>query len=239
MPDISIFLDPHSEDTATFSPLLPPEELADEPEISPIERSLAHFKFHSQHQEEDLSPLSPNKTNELRQGRQTTIVRKRSVSVPTVDGKPFEYQKIRSESICSYEHRQLRRRPLIIDDQSSLNRLTTLFESQSLEEVESLVNSPVTPDGLEMFKPSNLSISQRLNQIPPNTAHRSSHSHSHSVQSKKSFPELHNTPHEIRSQPDGSVMAGTLHALVEKVTTDLESEPDITYFIPRLIFWPY
>lgn len=208
-----------------YSPLLPPEEIDthfadDDSEISPIERSLSRFRFHPGSEGSEWSPPDQHKPyGSLRHARKPGLVRKRSVSVPLVEARPFEYQKSRSESVSSYEHRQLRRRPLIIDDRPSLNRLTTLFESQSLEEVEILVNSPTTPEGLELLKPSSLGIAQRLNQVPGDITHTSPRS----LHSKKSLTESHYALHELNTRPDGTVTAGTLHALVEKLTVDLES----------------
>ena len=146
-------------------------------------------------------------------------MRRRSVSVPLAEPKSFEHQKSRSESISSYEHRQLRRRPLLIDDRSSLNRLTTLFESQSLEEIDILANSPLIGEGSDSLKSSS-SISQRLHQI---STDKTLNSPQH-LRGKKPSAETHYAPYELKTREDGTVTAGTLHALVEKLTSDLESE---------------
>ena len=89
-----------------------------------------------------------------------------------------------------------------------------------LEEYQAAVKTSISKRRqIERLKSSS-SISQRLHQI---STDKTLNSPQH-LRGKKPSAETHYAPYELKTREDGTVTAGTLHALVEKLTSDLESE---------------
>ncbi|KAI0756519.1 ras GEF [Daedaleopsis nitida] len=145
--------------------------------------------------------------------------RRRSMSLPNVEIPSLEHQRSRSESAKPLRH--LRRRPLLIDDQSSLSRLTTLFEAHNLEELDHLIMSPVVEETFDAFsRPTRAVIPRpdKIKQITGDDEAQAFHD-ARLVQGIWYLRPLYGE-HEVQLLPDGSVSAGTLRALVERLTLD-------------------
>ncbi len=152
--------------------------------------------------------------------------RRRSMSLPNVDALPSDHQRSHSESAKPSSNRHLRRRPLLIDDQSSLHRLTTLFESHNLEELDHLIASPVVAESFDAFTRPNKIAGNRSDKVRQITGEDEAQAF-HEAQLSQGIWYLrptYNAEHEIQISQDGTVSAGTLRALVERLTVDFSSK---------------
>lgn len=155
-----------------------------------------------------------------------TPSRRRSQSMPNVEIPVLDHQRSRSESAKSPAMRHLRRRPLLIDDQSSLNRLTTLFEAHNLEELDHLIMSPVVAESFDAFSRTTRAVVPRPDKIKQITGDDEAQAFHDTklAQGIWYLRPLYGEQHELQLSPDGSVYAGTLRALVERLTVDFPSE---------------
>ncbi|TBU50019.1 ras GEF [Dichomitus squalens] len=151
-----------------------------------------------------------------------TPSRRRSMSLPNVETPSSEHQRTRSESAKPVAMRHLRRRPLLIDDQSSLTRLTTLFEAQNVEELDHLIASPVVAESFDAFTRTNKMPVPRPDKIRQITGDDEAQAFHDAKLSEGIWylRPMYSGEHEIQILPDGSVSAGTLRALVERLTVD-------------------
>ena len=148
------------------------------------------------------------------------------MSLPNVETPPSEHQRSHSESAKLSSNRHLRRRPLLIDDQSSLHRLTTLFESHNLEELDHLIASPVVAESFDAFTRPNKVASNRSDKVRQITGEDEAQAF-HDAKLSQGIWYLrptYNAEHEIQISQDGAVSAGTLRALVERLTVDFSSK---------------
>lgn len=119
----------------------------------------------------------------------------------------------------------MRRRPLLIDDQSSLSRLTTLFEAHNVEELDYLIASPVVAESFDAFTRTTRAATSRPDKVKQITG-------DDEAQAFHDAKLVHGTWYlrpmygedELQLQPDGAVSAGSLRALVERLTVDFPSE---------------
>ena len=227
-----------------FSPLVPPHEGIDgnfadvETELSPTEVVLSRRK-------PQPPPVVESPQPDEAEGQVLTIppapveeqplpatprtpgsARRRSMSLPNAETPPSEHQRSRSESAKPSAMRHLRRRPLLIDDQSSLKRLTTLFEAHNLEELDHLIMSPVVAESFDAFtRGTNRAIISRHDKIKQITGDDEAQAFHDAklVQGTWYLRPLYGE-WEIQLLPDGSVSAGTLRALVEWLTVEFPSE---------------
>ncbi|EMD42325.1 hypothetical protein CERSUDRAFT_90941 [Gelatoporia subvermispora B] len=113
--------------------------------------------------------------------------------------------------------RQLRRRPVLIDDENSLNRLTTLFETSNLEQLDVLVRSPDIVESLDALSRAGKGLAKQLND----GRRPSDISESKVTCDVRATPWYLQPMHDadsIRTRSDGFATAGTLEALVERLT---------------------
>ncbi|KAI0673621.1 ras GEF [Trametes maxima] len=213
-----------------LSPLVPPHEGIDGnfleiESLSPTEVSMSRRESRSQPAEEHVQVLtiaSPPPTGESPMpSTPRTPSRRRSSSLPSSETPPSEHQRSRSESSKPAVVRNPRRRPLLIDDQSSLSRLTTLFEAHNVEELDYLISSPVVAESFDAFTRTTRPVATRPDKIKQITG-------DDEAQAFHDARLVHGTWYlrpmygedEIQFQPDGGVSAGTLRALVERLTVD-------------------
>lgn len=205
-----------------------------------------------------MMSLNLKSTQPLQIQRHSTPLR---VSPTLVEGS--DHARSYSDPVSPVVHRHLRRRPVLIDDRPSLNRLTTLFEYGNVADVDIIVNSPVSSSPLTglPFLASPVS-SNPLMGIPFLTTPGSTDLPETSTVGKRSCTPKQSLPKsplvprpiptpvcqeslesESRQSPvqvspveddselliaeDGSVVAGTLPALIERLTLDTHGE--LTY----------
>ncbi|KAI0081157.1 ras GEF [Panus rudis PR-1116 ss-1] len=118
-----------------------------------------------------------------------------------------------------------RRRPVLIDDSNSLSRLSTLLESHNVDEVDFLAGSPVVADSIDAYSPhrSNRTHTPRSNKIKQIMGDDEAQAFHKARMARDTSPWYLRSDYgdrDIRVEPDGSVTAGTLPALVERLTTD-------------------
>ncbi|OSD06173.1 ras GEF [Trametes coccinea BRFM310] len=214
-----------------LSPLEPPHEGIDanfleiEAELSPTDLAVSRRKARSRTVEETaqiVTVASPPPTGESPMpSTPRTPSRRRSLSLPSSESPPSEHQRSRSESSKPAVGRHLRRRPLLIDDQSSLSRLTTLFEAHNLEELDYLISSPVVAESFDAFTRATKAVAPRPDKVKQITGDDEAQAFHDAklVQGTWYLRPLHGED-EIQIEADGSVSAGTLRALVERLTID-------------------
>lgn len=144
-----------------------------------------------------------------------------------------EHTRSQSESSTT-PPRHLRRRPLLLDDTSSLSRLSTLIESQNTAEVDVFAHSPL--ESVDAF--SRLAVKSPFLQSQPASARtprptllRRDGSNSGRVSpatgrsvSPRLDPSWFVRPSydddDMKLDYDGTVKAATLPALIERLTLD-------------------
>lgn len=227
---------------STFSPLVPPPEgiganfrEADVDPLSPTEMLTSRMRRRSR--------PPPLEDPDLDQGQVITLPpapsegmpvtprtpgsgRRRSMSLPIGEPPQSDHQRTRSEiGKPPTTRRHLRRRPLLIDDQSSLNRLTTLFEAHNLEELDNLISSPVVAESFDAFTRTNnrtkVTRVDKVRQITGDDEAQAFHD-AQVVQGTWYLRPLYGED-EVQTLPDGTVTAGTLRALVERLTLEFPS----------------
>lgn len=154
-----------------------------------------------------------------------TPSRRRSLSLPSGETTPSEHQRSRSESAKPAVVRHLRRRPLLIDDQSSLNRLTTLFEAHNVEELDYLISSPIVAESFDAFTRTTKAAASRPDKVKRITGDDEAQAFHDAqlVQGTWYLRPMYGED-ELQLEADGSVSAGTLRALVERLTVDFQSK---------------
>ncbi|EIW64034.1 ras GEF [Trametes versicolor FP-101664 SS1] len=216
-----------------LSPLVPPHEGIDgnfleiESELSPTEVAISRRKARPRPTlEEDgaqvITVSTPPPTGQSPMpSTPRTPSRRRSLSLPSGEIVPSEHQRSRSESAKPAVVRHMRRRPLLIDDQSSLSRLTTLFEAHNVEELDYLIASPVVAESFDAFTRTTRAATSRPDKVKQITG-------DDEAQAFHDAKVVHGTWYlrpmygedELQLQPDGAVSAGSLRALVERLTVD-------------------
>ncbi|KAH9004185.1 ras GEF [Lactarius hatsudake] len=120
--------------------------------------------------------------------------------------------------------RSRRRRPVLLDDQSSLLRLSTILRAQSSDQLSDLVGLPKTP-----LPPSPLASTflpyahPRPGKVLQLTGDDSAQAFHNAKQAQANLPWYLKHQHgeeEIKLEFDGTVKAGTLPALVERLVVD-------------------
>ncbi|CDO73135.1 hypothetical protein BN946_scf185007.g190 [Trametes cinnabarina] len=214
-----------------LSPLEPPHEGIDanfleiEAELSPTDLALSRRKARSRPLEDTAQVVTvasppPNGESPM-PATPRTPSRRRSLSLPSAESLPSEHQRSRSESSKPAGGRHLRRRPLLIDDQSSLSRLTTLFEAHNLEELDYLISSPVVAESFDAFTRTTKAVAPRPDKVKQITGDDEAQAFHDAklVHGIWYLRPLHGED-EIQLEADGTVSAGTLRALVERLTVD-------------------
>lgn len=122
--------------------------------------------------------------------------------------------------------RSVRRRPVLIEDSLSLKRLSVLLEAHGAEEVEDFIQSPVLPESVSGSMRSHSSRStDKVKQITGDDQAQALHE-AKTVQA--SYPWYLRPIHgddQIQLEYDGAIKAGTLPAIVERLTLEPLSAP--------------
>ena len=238
--------------TSAFSPLAPPPEgievpfLEADPEpLSPtiitsrMRRRSRPLPLENPDDQGQVITLPPAPSEEMPVTPRTPgSGRRRSMSLPIGEMPSSDHQRSRSESTSAITMakpptRRARRRPLLIDDKSSLNRLTTLFEAHNLEELDHLIASPVVAESFDAFTRTNnrtkAARTDKVRQITGDDEAQALHD-AQVIQGTWYLRPLYGEG-EILLQHDGAVSAGTLRALVERLTLEFPSKIPVTSLI--------
>ncbi|KAH9050502.1 ras GEF [Lactarius hengduanensis] len=120
--------------------------------------------------------------------------------------------------------RSRRRRPVLLDDQSSLLRLSTIIRAQSSDQLLDLVGPPKTPPPPSPLAPTFLPYAHpRPGKVLQLTGDDSAQAFHNAKQAQANLPWYLKHQHgeeEIKLEFDGTVKAGTLPALVERLVVD-------------------
>ena len=164
-----------------------------------------------------------------------TPISPRPVSVP-INDTPGDglHHRSRSETLPAIAGtRHLRRRPMLLDDRSHLSRLSTLIESNNVTEIENFSKSPIVTESFDAFhrialqspalRTGQMKTPTRENLPPlPSTTFLPASPKTGKQTRTASTWFLRPTYDEddISLNYDGTVKAGTLPALVERLTLD-------------------
>ncbi|KAI0962330.1 hypothetical protein AcW1_001177 [Taiwanofungus camphoratus] len=215
-PLFRLFSQPSQSDTkditsSVFGPLVPPHDGVDEfilgPETEPpsMRGMMARLRLPAT----EMPPPLPAKDSSSIQKHTSS-----PSTAPIVSDHSRSYSEPGSPAIS----RHLRRRPVLIDDRGSLSRLSTLFETNNIEELDSLIGSPVIAGSFDAF-------SRKGGASTKWTDGCEAAPRDHEVPVLQPTPLLLSTrssygEHELQTQPGGSVAAGSLRALLDKLTSD-------------------
>lgn len=118
-------------------------------------------------------------------------------------------------------NRNLRRRPLILDDQSSLQRLSALIQAHDIKEPDLLASpdiesptDPTPPQALPLPRPG------KIKQLTGDDDAQAFHNAKLAQANLPWYLRPKYSDDEIKLEYDGSVKAGTLPALVERLVID-------------------
>lgn len=175
-------------------------------------------------------PRAPrNRTEKHASSRPLSVSHRDDLSVP--EPTPHRADHNRSHSESSSPHRHLRRRPLLLDDSSSLTRLSTLIESHNTAELDVFAHSPL--ESVDAF--SRLAVKSPLPQevaarMRPLVVIKNSETGGRvsPAMSPMPSPRLASSwfmrpsydEDDMRLDYDGTVKAATLPALVERLALD-------------------
>jgi len=128
------------------------------------------------------------------------------------------------------QDRTRRRRPVLLDDQSSLLRLSTIIRARTSDQLSDLVSPSRPPPPLSPSAPPFLPYAHpRPGKILQLTGDDSAQAFHNAKQAQANLPWYLKHQHgeeEIKLEFDGTVKAGTLPALVERLVVDpLREEP--------------
>ncbi|KAF9654172.1 ras GEF [Thelephora ganbajun] len=149
------------------------------------------------------------------------------------------HHRSRSETLpATLGSRHLRRRPMLLDDRSHLSRLSTLIESNDLTEIDNFSKSPVVTESFDAFHRVALRspalrtgrvktpIRETMQPLPSATFPSGS---GQAGKKTRTAPTWFLRPtyddDDINLDYDGTVKAGTLPALVERLTLDYLKPP--------------
>ena len=122
------------------------------------------------------------------------------------------------------QDRTRRRRPVLLDDQSSLLRLSTIIRTRASDQSSEFVSSPRPPPPLSPSTPPFLPYAHpRPGKILQLTGDDSAQAFHNAKQAQANLPWYLKHQHgeeEIKLEFDGTVKAGTLPALVERLVVD-------------------
>lgn len=212
-----------------FSPLVPSKDdlniYTDEPDAEPSQI----IEWQSKPLPYPPSPLTPMPTPPPKTGTFSSSrpVPLRSLSTP-LPASSYSPVKTRADnnpsSLLMNRHR--RRRPVLIDDSNSLSRLSTLIESSNVEEVDFLASSPVVADSIEAYSPVRMMArthtpkSDKVRQITGDDEAQALYDAWAGKGNTPWYLQSEFTPEELKLEFNGTVCAGTVPALVERLTSE-------------------
>jgi son of sevenless-like protein len=121
------------------------------------------------------------------------------------------------------QDRTRRRRPVLLDDQSSLLRLSTILRARTSDQSSEFVSSPKSPPLSPSAPPFLPYAHPRPGKILQLTGDDSAQAFHNAKQAQANLPWYLKHQHgeeEIKLEFDGTVKAGTLPALVERLVVD-------------------
>ena len=198
----------------------------------------------------DLSPkVPPSPTTPLPVPTARTIFYSTNSPIP-VSPRPFSvpandipgdvhHHRSRSETLPTMlGNRHLRRRPMLLDDRSHLSRLSTLIESNNVSEIDNFSKSPVVTESFDAFHRVALQspalrtgriktpIRETMQPLPSATFSPASGQTGKKNRTASTwFLRPTYDDDDITLDYDGTVKAGTLPALIERLTLDYLSMP--------------
>lgn len=161
----------------------------------------------------------------------------RSYSSPLPTSSPTSTSTSSKASILINRH--LRRRPVLIDDSSSLSRLSTLFESSNVQEVDLLASSPVVTEYMDTFSRAARGHTPRPDKIKQITGDDEAQAFHNAKMAQSCLPWFLRPEHgddEIKLEFDGTVAAGIVPALVERLTIEHLSMSRHHLFLFRFVY---
>jgi len=159
----------------------------------------------------------------------------RHFSVPASElAGDSHHQRSRSETLPDIPGtRNLRRRPMLLDDRSHLSRLSTLIESNNVSGIENFSKSPVVTESFDAFHRVALQspalrtgrtktpIRETMGSFPSATLSSASSLAGRRDRAASTwFLRPTYEDDDIDLDYDGTVIAGTLPALMERLTLD-------------------
>jgi len=178
-------------------------------------------------------------------GHSPIPVSPRPFSVPANDlPGDSHHQRSRSETLPPIAGtRHLRRRPMLLDDRSHLSRLSTLIESNNVTGIENFSKSPIVTESFDAFHRVSLQSPalrtgrmktpsrETVGPLPSATSSSASTQVARRDRAASAwFLRPTYDDDDIDLDYDGTVVAGTLSALMERLTLDYLS----TFARPRL-----
>ncbi|PCH34105.1 ras GEF [Wolfiporia cocos MD-104 SS10] len=206
-PVIRLFAGSDAKDASIFSPLVPPPEGVDGHPHDP------EFDTQGAGSDSEEPPSPPPKDRSILTQSKLQTQRHSSPITSTSEVHALEHSRSYSDPASPAISRHLRRRPVLIDDRSSLSRLTTLFETKNIEELDSLLRSPAIAESLDALSP----VSARGYAFVRSPTQGAVQRHTSPLRSSSS-EQGDNT--DLQRDADGNIMAGSLHALLEQLTSD-------------------
>ncbi|CAL1694311.1 unnamed protein product [Somion occarium] len=152
-------------------------------------------------------------------------IRSMSTPLPSTGHSPVKARSEPSNTSIVLNRNLRRRRPVLIDDSNSLSRLSTLFESSNVDEVDFLASSPVVAGSIEAYSPNRMARSHtpRLDKVKQITGEDEAQALYDAWATHDAVPwflRSDSGSDELKLEFDGSVTAGTVAALVERLTSE-------------------
>jgi len=158
------------------------------------------------------SPTSPMP----RPPSRSSSVRKSSKTPPPQS----DDNRNRSGSLTA--QRSLRRRPVILNDNTTLSRLSTLIESNNSKEIDKIASPDIAGSFQALSKRVREERSQRRTMSEGTNHHHPTQQHHHTIsQGGKQWYLQPQLKAQIDEDGKGNIRSGTLLALVERLTTDI------------------
>ena len=137
-----------------------------------------------------------------------------------------------SGGAADLQDRTRRRRPVLLDDQSSLLRLSAVIRARTSDPLSDVVTSPKSPPPPSPSTPPFLPYAHpRPGKILQLTGDDSAQAFHNAKQAQANLPwylKHQHSEEEIKVEFDGTVKAGTLPALVERLVVDPLREDIVT-----------
>ncbi|KAI0050629.1 ras GEF [Auriscalpium vulgare] len=129
------------------------------------------------------------------------------------------HNRSQSSGAISPQDRSRRRRPVLLDDHSSLQRLSSLIQTHNLEQL-SAIASPVTATPLSPVAPPITARAGKIKQLLGDDDAQAFHNAKRAQANLPWYLRAKHGDDEIKLDYDGTVKAGTLSALVERLVID-------------------
>ena len=177
-------------------------------------------------------PTPPPKSGTFNNHHDSRPIPRRSLStpLPASSHSPIKARADNNSPSSLLMNRHRRRRPVLIDDSNSLSRLSTLIESSNVEEVDFLASSPVVAESIEAYSPVRMmarSHTPKPDKVRQITGDDEAQALYDAWAGKGNTPwylRSEFSAEELKLEFNGTVSAGTVPALVERLTSEPLSE---------------